>query len=67
MTLNLRDSMRERDEERIDEILAWAEEHPEFDTTFVERMKAIVNGDRGGLTAAQSMAILNIYEKWNIG
>lgn len=51
--------------EKIDAILDWAEEHPEFDTDFVESLASQLE-DKGELSENQEDALDNIIEKWHI-
>lgn len=49
----------------IDQILEWAEEHPEFDTDFVTSLQSQLRS-RGELSDKQSQALHNIIEKYDI-
>lgn len=49
----------------IDAILEWAEDHPEFDTGFVESVEAQLH-QHGHLSIAQLNALENIAEKFSI-
>ena len=51
--------------EKIDAILAWAKEHPKFDTTFVESVSAHVE-KFARLTDKQQLSIDNIISKFKI-
>ena len=59
------DKFRERGQEKIDPILNWSEEHPEFGTDFVEHMSDLLDEGKD-LTVSQSLALTNIIEKWRI-
>lgn len=50
-------------QELIDRILLWANDVPNFDTTFVEMMQDSLD-EYGHLTDAQFVALENIIEKW---
>jgi hypothetical protein len=50
-------------DDRIDLILDWAENHPKFDTTFVESLR---DSNRDAPTEAQSNALDNIIERFGI-
>jgi len=52
--------------DRIDGVLDWAEEHPTFDTDFVESLKEQYN-EKGELTMNQEQALDNIIERFDIG
>lgn len=52
-------------EEKIDMILEWADEHPEFDAEFVEDLQDKFE-TYGRLTENQEAALDNIIEKWGI-
>jgi len=57
--------MANRTLNKIEMILEWAEEHPEFDTSFVESLKSWY--DRGvELSERQEEALDNIIEKFDI-
>lgn len=49
----------------IDQILEWAEEHPEFDTAFVLSLQEQLLS-RGELSDRQTQALHNIIEKYDI-
>ena len=49
----------------IRKILAWTEEHTNFNTTFVESVKEQYE-TRGRLTDAQMDALANIIDRWEI-
>lgn len=49
----------------INQILEWAEEHPEFDTSFVESLHGQLSRS-GELSDKQSQALHNIIEKYDI-
>lgn len=53
------------DEEKIDLVLKWAENVPEFDITFIESLKDYYD-QHSELTFAQSEALDRIIKKWNI-
>ena len=52
-------------EQMIAIIFAWAEDHPEFDISFVEDLDVKLS-EYGELTDAQIAALENIIEKWHI-
>jgi len=52
-------------EDKIAMIMSWADEHPEFDTEFVESL-AYQFEDRGNLSNKQVEAMNSIIEKWAI-
>lgn len=53
------------DEEKIEMVLEWAEDHPKFDTSFVESLReALEQYDE--LTPSQSHALNNIIERFRI-
>ena len=54
------------DFERIEMVLDWAEDHPDFDTTFVENLKVWLS-TRDRLTDGQSAALDRIIEGYRIG
>lgn len=54
------------DQEKVDRILKWAKLNDHFDISFVKSMSQIVWGEGKRLTEAQTNAIDNIIEKWNI-
>lgn len=54
-----------KQDDRIDLILSWADEHPDFDTAFVDSMAEKLE-TYGELTEAQSDALDNIIERWRI-
>lgn len=49
----------------LDEILTWAEEHPHFETDFIESLKEQFE-NKGDLSDKQIVALQNIAEKWDI-
>lgn len=51
--------------ELIDRILLWANDVPNFDTTFVETMQDSLD-EYGYLTNAQFVALETIIEKWRV-
>jgi hypothetical protein len=53
------------DQEKIELILDWANEHPKFDPTFVEELSHKIS-EYGELTESQSEALDNIIERWHI-
>lgn len=53
------------DSEKIEMILAWAEDHPEFDTNFVEDMEDKLD-EHGSLTERQSESLDHIISRWKI-
>lgn len=53
-------------QEKINQILDWASEHPEFDSEYVERLNETFEA-RGTLSPRQEEALDNIIEKWHIG
>lgn len=53
------------DEEKIELILNWAEDHPEFDSTFVEDVSETYE-EKGVLTDRQSEALDNIIAEFHI-
>jgi hypothetical protein len=46
-------------------VLDWAEQHPEFDESFVKSLAEKLESF-GSLTSGQSDALDNIIEKWRI-
>lgn len=53
------------DEEKIEMVLEWAEDHPNFDTTFIESLQeALQQYDE--LTPAQSRGLDNIIYRFRI-
>lgn len=52
-------------EGKIEMILSWADERPDFDTGFVESLKAQLE-DKGSLTGKQIDALNRIIEKFEI-
>lgn len=53
------------DEEKIEMVLEWAEDHPNFDTTFIESLQeALQQYDE--LTPAQSKGLDNIIYRFRI-
>ena len=52
-------------EERIETVLNWAADHPDFDLEFVESLKKQLE-DRGSFSDKQEEALDNIIEKWRI-
>lgn len=53
-------------QEKINQILDWASEHPEFDVEYVERLNEAFE-NRGTLSPHQEEALDNIIiEKWGI-
>ncbi len=52
-------------EDRIYRILKWAEDHPNFDTEFVENMADVLS-EYGELTEAQEEALDNIIQGFQI-
>jgi hypothetical protein len=53
------------DEEKIEMILAWSEDHPEFDRNFVEDMEEKLD-QFGSLTERQSESLDHIIARWKI-
>jgi len=49
----------------LDEVLAWAEDHLDFDTEFVESLAEYYD-KHGELTEGQSKALRSIAMKWKI-
>ena len=49
----------------IADILAWAETHPSFDTTFTRSVQSYLH-KRGRLTPAQLTALQNIHTRYDI-
>ena len=52
-------------DEVIEAVLAWADEHPTFDTAFVESLQKQYE-NKGELTDRQEQALWNIIEQWEI-
>jgi DNA polymerase III epsilon subunit-like protein len=50
---------------KLERILAWADDHPDFDTTFVESVLEKLE-DYGTLTEAQQNAIDRIIDRWDV-
>jgi hypothetical protein len=50
--------------EMIETILTWAEDHPNFDTSFVDDLNDQLSS--GDLSDSQVTALENIIEKWRI-
>lgn len=53
------------DEEKVEMILAWAEDHSEFDPKFVEEMQEKLD-EYGHLTDRQSESLNKIIERFNV-
>lgn len=53
------------DEEMVNGVLAWAEDHPDFDSSFIESLSESVE-KRGELSEKQRDAVENIAAKWKI-
>ena len=53
------------DEEMVDAVLAWADDNPDFDTTFIDAMSDVVE-ERGELTERQRDAVERIAVEWGI-
>ena len=51
--------------DKINMILDWAEDHPTFDTEFVENIQSQFE-DSGSISDAQDQALDNIIERWKI-
>lgn len=54
------------DREKIDLVLDWADDHPEFDASFVESLEVYLD-NRPELTQTQREALDNIIARWRIG
>ena len=52
-------------QEKIDLIKSWAEEHPDFDTTFVDSIQEKLHKNHY-LTPGQFTALDNIIERWRM-
>ncbi len=52
-------------QKKIDTILEWALDNPEFETGFIDRINEVFQ-ERGVITPRQEEAIDNILEKWDI-
>ncbi len=52
-------------EEKIEAILLWAEDNPDFDASYVESLDIWLD-DHDGLTEAQEQGLDNIIVKWRI-
>lgn len=52
-------------EEMIEKILAWSEDHPKFDTSFIDDLNDQMSSGRT-LSDSQVTALENIMEKWHI-
>ena len=49
----------------IDEILEWAEDNPDFDTSFVDSVSAWCS--ERDITDGQAQALQNIYDRFGVG
>ena len=52
-------------ERKLDAVMTWADNHPHFDTEYVESLIDQFD-DRGKLSSSQEDALDNIIEKWHI-
>lgn len=50
---------------KLEAIMTWAEDKPDFDTSFVESMQERYESTRG-LTSNMEQAIDNIIDQWRI-
>lgn len=56
---------KEEAEEKLEMVLNWAEDHPKFDTGFVESLQDALE-TYGRLTEAQGNALDNIIDRFRI-